>query len=390
MRPGTWIAGAGGAGLLLAWGLVGLLPDPGRAADAPEERTLLPVAVRTIERVDAYSVREIHAGRVVARRESALGFERGGRLDAVLVERGDRVVAGDVLARLDVRELTARKRELEARVRQMDARLELARSTERRRKALRQSNHASIEELDQATSEASAIAAELEAARASLEQVGVAIEQSSLLAPYGGQITERHEDEGTVAAAGQAILEIVESGALEVHVGVPPESAEALEIGSVHEVEVGGRPYPARIAALIQKLETRTRTVPVVFALEGAPEHVRAGDLARIALERRVQSVGMWLPITALAESRRGLWSAYVVVPRDGGQVVERREVEVLHAESDRAFVRGTLRDGDQVVATGLHRLVPGQRVSVLEDSGPGALRTAHPSRSSAQTPTLR
>lgn len=354
--------------------------EPAAAGEA-----VLPVAVREIERVDAYTVREIHAGRVVARRESALGFERGGRLEAVLADRGDEVGAGRVLARLDTRELEARRRELAARVRQMEARLELARSTEERRLALRRSDHTSVEAVDRAASDAAAIAAELEAARASLEQVAVAIDQSSLVAPYDGQITERHEDEGTVAAAGQPILEIIESGALEVHLGVTPEAAAALEPGSAHTVEIGGRRVPARLDALVRKLEPRTRTVPVVLQLEDAPEDVRVGQLARVALPRRVESSGMWLPITALAESRRGLWSAYVVVEGETGPVVERREVEVLHTESDRAFVRGTLRDGERVVSTGLHRLVPGQRVSVAGGPGRESPRTAGSARPSAR-----
>ena len=53
--------------------------------------------------------------------------------------------------------------------------------------------------------------------------------------------------------------------------------------------------------------------------------------------------------------------------------VVERRQLEVLHAESDRAFVRGTLRDGETVVAMGLHRLVPGLVVHVASVDVPGA-----------------
>ena len=44
--------------------------------------------------------------------------------------------------------------------------------------------------------------------------------------------------------------------------------------------------------------------------------------------------------------------------------VLERRVVEVLHAEADRAYVRGTLQDGDWVVRTGVQRLVPGQQVA--------------------------
>ncbi len=359
---------AGAAALAAVTLLVWLSPEPGVAQEPDAEAHGLPVAVRSVVMESSYRVQEMHAGRVLARRESSLGFERSGRLDSIVAERGDEVTEGQELARLDTRELEARRRELEARVRQMEARLELARITERRRRTLRESDHTSIEALDQASTDASAFEAELAAARASLEQVAVAIDQSSIRAPYSGQIVERFEDEGTVVAPGQAILEIVESGALEVHLGVPPEAAARLVEGSVHRVEVNGRTHPARLDAVIRKLDTRTRTVPVVLLLEGSPEGVRSGDLARIALERDVQARGAWLPLTALAESRRGLWAAYVVRSSEEGDRVERREVEVLHAGPERAFVRGTLHDGERIVATGLHRLVQGQRVDVIGD----------------------
>ena len=70
---------------------------------------------------------------------------------------------------------------------------------------------------------------------------------------------------------------------------------------------------------------------------------------------------GFWLPLTALTESERGLWGVLVV---NRSSVLERRVVEVLHAEADRAYVRGTLQDGDWVVRTGVQRLVPGQQVA--------------------------
>ena len=76
----------------------------------------------------------------------------------------------------------------------------------------------------------------------------------------------------------------------------------------------------------------------------------------------------------------RSVWSAYVVAIGEGGrEVVERRQLEVLHAESDRAFVRGTLREGETVVASGVHRLAPGLEVQVAAAQG-----RASPTRTAA------
>src|SRR5690606_10368034 len=57
---------------------------------------VLPVVAHTVRLTSGYDVDEMHSGRVVARRTSALGFERGGRLEDVLADDGDRVDAGDV------------------------------------------------------------------------------------------------------------------------------------------------------------------------------------------------------------------------------------------------------------------------------------------------------
>ena len=79
---------------------------------------------------------------------------------------------------------------------------------------------------------------------------------------------------------------------------------------------------------------------------------------------------GTWLPLSALTESSRGLWAAYVAVELPAQENTDgathrllRRDVEIVHTDSERVFVRGTLADGDAVVREGLQRLVPGQRV---------------------------
>ena len=73
---------------------------------------------------------------------------------------------------------------------------------------------------------------------------------------------------------------------------------------------------------------------------------------------------GFWIPSSTLSRGRRGLWSVLVLQPADDGkQKAQKRDVEVLHTSGDRALVRGTLDDGDVVIASGAHRVAPGQAV---------------------------
>jgi multidrug efflux pump subunit AcrA (membrane-fusion protein) len=84
-----------------------------------------------------------------------------------------------------------------------------------------------------------------------------------------------------------------------------------------------------------------------------------------LELAQTIAVSGYWLPTTALVRGVRGLWSCYVLGTSEQNDAfrVERRDVEVLHTESDRVLVRGTLQSGDRVVMSGTHRLVSEQLV---------------------------
>ena len=107
-------------------------------------------------------------------------------------------------------------------------------------------------------------------------------------------------------------------------------------------------------------MDAASRTVTAVIELED--ETVPFGAVVELELNYRVVADGYWLPLTALTESDRGLWGAYVV---NDNSSAERRLVEILHIEADRAYVRGTLSPGERIIDTGVQRIVPGQAVSM-------------------------
>jgi hypothetical protein len=85
--------------------------------------------------------------------------------------------------------------------------------------------------------------------------------------------------------------------------------------------------------------------------------------LGRLTLTRSVSGEGAWLPRAALSEGVRGLWTVFLVVARPEGLFTRREAVELLHAETDRVFVRGAFPTGAKVVLSGSHRLADGQAV---------------------------
>ena len=149
---------------------------------------------------------------------------------------------------------------------------------------------------------------------------------------------------------------------------------KAVVPGRKYTLEIGGVEHSATALQVLSKIDAATRCVSAVFELEESEIEVFPGQVVRLALERTVAEEGMWIPTTALTRGLRGLWNCYAVVEAtssggaQGGRYrVERRQVEVLHAEGDRVYVRGTLRDGERIVSEGTHRLVAGQPVTPNE-----------------------
>ncbi len=374
--PASWgrplAIAAAGAGLAVAAVAVTRPPRP------PLQRPL-PVAVVMAQPVSRYLTSRDYTGEVVAGRSSSLGFELPGTLERVLVEEGDRVVAGQPLAHLDRRRLRAQRQQLlaqrdvaRAAVEEVRQQLTLAELQRDRRRQLHAQGAISREDLDQQIHGSAALRsrlvqaeAQVDDAEARLRQIDVDLARSVLVAPFDGTVSRRRLDEGVVVSGGQALITLVESAPLEVRVGVPPDAARGLRPGQRHPVRVGDRRLQATVSALLPELDAGSRTATVVLRLPA--EDLPVGATARLSLRRSETGAGFWLPTTALVAAERGLWSVYVLEPADTapeqGRRVVRRLVEPLHSEGDRSLVRGTLRPGDRVIAAGTHRVVPGVRV---------------------------
>lgn len=327
-----------------------------------------------ITQVDAHDVRRLFSGTVRSRRASQLGFERGGLVAQVFVDEGDTVKKGQLIARLDTAQLRAARRRIVASLEEAQAGVGISTLTAERLGELANDEFISRQSADEAKfglQAAEAKRRELEAARA---QIDVDLRKSKLVAPFSGTVSARLVDEGTVVAAGMPIIRFRESDEKEAVIGVPVSLT--VPVGSEQELLLNERRIPAPVTAHINDVDAQTRTVTLIFAL---PSDVRAaeGEVIRLALVRTVPGTGFWVPISGLTQGLRGMWTVYSIKEDEEGAVVAREAVEILHTETDRAFVRGTLEDGDLIVSTGLHRVVPGQRVRV----SPAAPETAQETR---------
>ncbi len=399
-------------------------PEPMVEADKPKS---IPVRVQTVHYVDSWNSRVLITGLVKPKRRSELTFERVGRVDEVFVNKGDFVKLGQVLARQNTDLLDSQLRKLQAerlaalaaldemkagprrenidaakaKVSEVDAQLRAAKLVFERRQRLLNTDAISREDFEQSQSLVEQLTAAKSNAQKTLEElelgtrqekiatqeaileslnesifsVKVELDHSILVAPYSGVITERFIDEGHVSSPGVNVFSISESQALEAHFGIPPQAAAKLAIGSELEVEVRGQKLKSKIILLVPEVEERTRTVRVVAAIDPLDSGmvVMSGDLVRLEISSPKKVDGCWLPSSAVIQGVRGLWECFVVesLPDCEEGKVTRRAVEVLETEGTNVLVRGSLFEGERVVASALHRLVDGQPVTIAETNAP-------------------
>ena len=338
----------------------------------PRQTQVKPLRVNTtqIQLVKTYQTTQSYTGEVVARLTSEVGFERNGKLVQVLVDEGDRVRLGTVLAQLDSSNLEAQRQSLvaqkaqatsrltelkngaraediasaEARVRDLEKQLELEQLKRDRRSYLYKEGAIAAEQLDEVALNSQALAERLTNAKSNLaelingtryEQIAaqqavveqllaqiadldITIAKSTLKAPFSGTISIRHVDEGTVIEAGQGIFRLVSDSQPEVKIGVPINVAVKLSSDSQQILEIGGKTYQAKVKSILPEVDPATRTRTVVLRLASTAQ-VSPQEIARLQITQTIATEGYWLPVTALVKSDRGLWSCYAVVATDNG-----------------------------------------------------------------------
>ena len=338
----------------------------------PQSFAELTVSYLTVTPQAEFSTNRVYAGTSRAARRAELGFKRGGEVATVMVDLGDSVAAGQLLAQLDTRALASDLRRAQseevlaaANRRSASAQTELAANTERRVRALRANGNVSQQAFDEAHLQYRVSRAQLEVAQASLgraqaavEAMEVALSEAEIRAPFGGIIQARHVDEGSQIGPGSPALSLVETSKREAHVGIPESAVTSLTVGDAYTINWQNVSASAQLRSLLPEVNPNTRTVTAVFTV--ADQRIPLGAVVELSLQQRVSGNGFWVPIEALTAMDRGLWGVFII---DAENVVQQRLVEIVHNEGDRAFVRGLLSNSDRVVATGTQRIVAGQRV---------------------------
>lgn len=357
----------------LALGLVLTLAACSRTEPAPE-----PVrAVRT-EKVGTSAVGGQHdyAAEVRARAESRLGFQVPGRLVRRVVEVGQSVKAGQLLAEIDAQDLRLAQTAAQSAVAAAEVNAAQATADLQRFRDLQAQGFISAAELQRRQTAADAADAQLRQARAQASVQGNQAGYSRLLAPVDGVVVATAAEPGTVLSAGQMVVQLAHAGPRDVVFAVPEDAVSGIrsllgQPGALN-VRAWGRSdaWQATVREIAAAADPVTRTFSVKADLGAAPAAL--GQTATVQLPLPVRDGLIRLPLSAVRELG-GKTIVWVLDP--SSMTLRAQPVQVAGADGNQALVGGGLAPGAEVVTAGVHVLAEGQKVARYAGTASAAAR---------------
>lgn len=326
-------------------------------------------AVRTVEVTGAPAgvVLEF-AGEVRARTESRLGFRVAGKVVERPAGLGERVRAGQILARLDPQDLRLGQEAAQAALAAARATLEQTQADHRRFRELREQGFISAAEMERRDTALRSAQAQHRQALAQAQAQGNQADYSVLRADVSGVVTAVEAEPGMVVAAGTPIVRLAHDGPRQVWFSVPEDKVELLRRLHAQRGALEVRLWsdrdgalPAQVEEVAAAADPATRTYLVKASLGRAP--VPLGQTATVRLAVPIAAQAVKLPLAAVFE-QQGRSTVWVYDP--ASSTVRAVPVDVAGAEGNAVLISRGLEPGQRVVVAGVHALSAGQKVKLL------------------------
>jgi RND family efflux transporter MFP subunit len=306
-------------------------------------------------------------GAIAARYDMPIGVEEGGRIAAVLVEAGDKVRAGQVLARLDTSVVASQVASLRAQLEQAKAEAVLAQQELKRAEQIVSSVAAlSQSDVDRRRADVATKNARVQAAQAQLAEVQARLGRTEIKAPADGIVLTRSAEVGqTATPGGPALFRLARGGEIEMRGQVAEQDLPKVSAGLPTHVRITGvdQVFEGKVRLLGAVIDPRTRLGEIRVELTPHP-NLRPGAFARgeVVLGRDERPV---VPQTAVLADATG---NYVYVVDDAGKIARKR-VTVSGTNDRGVVIAGGLAGTERVVATAGAFLREGEAVRTEAES---------------------
>lgn len=301
-------------------------------------------------------------GTVMSRNTAAIASEVSGQLNWV-ADVGERVEAGQAVARVNDRSLQLQLKNDEATIKRLEAQLKYLDQQVERTRRLTEQQVAPANDLEEVESQREATRQELVQAKVGLERTEYELDRTRVKAPFSGEVVRRLQQPGSYSGVGEEIVWLVDTGNVEARVQAPLTVAPYLSEGMKVAVRSGDVETGGEIRQIVPVGDERSRMFELRISLSDQAWIV--GSPVRVAVPNANSRRVIAVPRDALILRQGGIHLFKVL--EDG--TAEKISVETGVGYESLIEVRGSVVAGDKVVVRGGERLQPGQTVVVSSGS---------------------
>ncbi|WP_226663340.1 efflux RND transporter periplasmic adaptor subunit [Microbulbifer aggregans] len=309
----------------------------------------------------------VYPGEVRPRHEPTLAFRIGGEITERLVETGDRVIAGQPLAKLDPQDLLLQRDSARAQLAAAEAEHRNARSELTRYRDLLKRKLVSESQFETVQTRFDASAAQLAHAKSQLEVAENQTSYTVLKAPRDGIIARRMIDSGQIVAAGQSVFSLAADGEREVRIDLPEQDFTRFAVGQAVTLELWSRPdtpFKGQIRELSPAADPNLRTFEARIAFNNQQIQAELGQSARVYVQNPLAKGRLSVPMAAVtADSGQ----AYVWALNPETMVLKKVLVTVVSYGDETAEIHGSLTPDSWILAAGTQLVQDGQRVRPVD-----------------------
>lgn len=308
----------------------------------------------------------------------------GGRLTSISVKLGDRVRRGEVIAKIEDREIVEQVRQAEAShkvgeatIRAREADLKLAETSVERSRNLFGRQLLPKQTLDDAEARYTAAVAQVDLARAQLAQsearlqeLRINLSNTNVVSPVDGFVGRRNVDPGAWVSQNAGVASIVDISRLRLVANVVEKDLRMVSPGDRAVVEVDafpGEKFNGQIARVSPILDPATRTAPMELEIPNPQFRLKPGMYAKVNLEVESRENVLLVPKISLTDSegQRGVY-----LPGADGKALF-KPVRVGIEDTERAEILEGLAEGETIVSTGAGALRRSDQLVVAGQDGP-------------------
>jgi len=356
------------AARLMTAAAIAFLASFAASCERKSESAAPPVKLVIAEPARAMAVRDarIYAAVVKPRIEAVQSFRVGGRIAARLVDVGDRVAAGQVLAKLDATDWALNLEALRGQLAATSAQRDNVKADLARFRELTAQKLMSSAELDRQQHAVAAAEGQVAALTAQVQEAANKLGYTSLKSDADGIVTKIIAEPGQVVGEGNPVLVVAHTAELEVEFAVPEQIRGEIDIARPVKVSLWSQAeatIDARIREIASEADSVTRAFRVRATLLQPPASAKLGMTASVRLDL-VGRAGVSVPIAAVFDHEGGK-AVWGINPQAG--TLRLIAVIVGEVEGNRYILTAGIQPGDLVVTAGVHRLTASDRVALYD-----------------------